>query len=99
MPTPPVKEDAPIDGVLSQLAIPTEFNEYNDLTETAVIVKLEEWRRQAYACLRDFKTRLQEREKYSLQKQANIICSVAPLCKERAWTMEKSRELAKGTSM
>ncbi|KAI0092518.1 hypothetical protein BDY19DRAFT_883360 [Irpex rosettiformis] len=90
-----LEEGGSLDESLSLLVIPAEFANYDDLTETAVIVKLEEWRRKAYSVLRDLKTCLQEREEHSLEKQTDIICAVTPLCKDHIWTMESSRELAK----
>ncbi len=92
----PVIEDASLDAALSQLQIPPEFKNYDDLTETATIVKLEEWRRRTYTVLKDFQARLADRRELSVEKQANVVCAITPLCEEHAWTMGSTRELATG---
>jgi hypothetical protein len=89
-------DDTDLPAILKQLEIPRDYRNYDDITNADIIMRLEEWRHKTNTVLADFKTRLQEREIYSLEQQADIISVIAPLSGEYLWTIESTKQLAKG---
>ncbi|KAH9938718.1 uncharacterized protein B0H18DRAFT_1081270 [Fomitopsis serialis] len=74
-----------------KLDIPSEFRNYNTITESDVIVRLEEWRRQAHKVLGELYEQLKQRESLSRSEKAEIIAAVAPFDGEGSWSLEISR--------
>lgn len=84
-------------ALLQNLDIPSEFRNYNTITESDVIVRLEEWRRQAHKVLGELYEQLKQRESLSRSEKAEIIAAVAPFDGEGSWSLETSRVQAQGT--
>ena len=83
-------------ALLQRLDIPSEFRGYNSVEDSATIVRLEEWRRQAHTVLVGLREQLKRRESLSRSEEASIVAAVAPFDGENQWTFEPSRAEAQG---
>lgn len=91
--------DATVSGLQplwKKLDIPQEFAQYDTISESETIVRLEDWKRQVYTVLSDVRNVLRQKEALSIQGQAQIISAVAPFDGEGPWAPETTREQAKG---
>ncbi|KAI0922004.1 hypothetical protein AcW1_004169 [Taiwanofungus camphoratus] len=90
--------DATVSGLQplwKKLDIPQEFAQYDTISESETIVRLEDWKRQVYTVLSDVRNVLRQKEALSIQGQAQIISAVAPFDGEGPWAPETTREQAK----
>lgn len=83
-------------ALLQKLDIPSEFRNYNSVEDSATIIRLEEWRRQAHTVLADLREQLKQRETLSRSEEASAIAVAAPFDGDRPWTFELSRAEARG---
>ncbi|KZT74537.1 hypothetical protein DAEQUDRAFT_682559 [Daedalea quercina L-15889] len=80
--------------LLRQLNIPSDFRHYSSITESHIIIRLEEWRRQAHAVLAQLHEQLKQRVSLSRSEEASVIAAVAPFEGEGPWTLETTRAQA-----
>lgn len=83
--------------LLHKLDIPPEFRNYNTVEDSATIIRLEEWRRQAHTVLAELHEQLKRRQSLSRSEEAILIATVVPFDGEGSWTLETSRAEAQGT--
>lgn len=79
-----------------KLDIPSEFRNYHSVDDSATIIRLEEWRRQAHTVLAELREQLGRRQSLSRGEEASLIAKVAPFDCEGPWTLETSRDEAQG---
>ena len=82
--------------LLQKLDIPSVFRNYNSAEDSATIIRLEEWRRQAHTVLVELREQYKNRETLSRGEEASIIASAAPFDGDGPWTFEPSRAEAQG---
>ncbi|TFY61026.1 hypothetical protein EVJ58_g4768 [Rhodofomes roseus] len=81
-------------ALLQKLDIPSEFRNYASITESDVIIRLEEWRRQAHAVLAELREQLKYREILSQAEKAELIAAAVPFDGDGPWTLETTRAQA-----
>lgn len=84
--------------LLGKLDVPSEFSQYDGVSETNVIVRLETWRRQVYTVLSELCVQLGQRE-LAIEEKAQVVSAVAPFDGEGPWILETAREQARGMSL
>ncbi len=82
-----------------ELAVPSEFANYDETTASDTIVHLETWKRKAYTVLSSLRDQLRARAALDTRTQAEVLWYVAAFDGEDPWVLEESRELARGASL
>ncbi|TFK83268.1 hypothetical protein K466DRAFT_647686 [Polyporus arcularius HHB13444] len=77
-----------------ELAVPSEFANYDETTASDTIVHLETWKRKAYTVLSSLRDQLRARAALDTRTQAEVLWYVAAFDGEDPWVLEESRELA-----
>ncbi|PCH41573.1 hypothetical protein WOLCODRAFT_163213 [Wolfiporia cocos MD-104 SS10] len=80
--------------VLEQLKVPSDFAQYDKITEVDIIVCLEEWKRRADSVLSDVRAHLRKRDDLSTTENADVVSFVVPLAADGPWTSDAAREQA-----
>ncbi|KAL4241319.1 TTI2 family protein [Abortiporus biennis] len=90
-----VKEDTQ-NISLDSLIIPTDYANYENITEDNVIARLEQWRQKAVTNLFKLSSQLKKRQiqEMPLNEKVDVICAVAPLDSEGPWADEQTKDLA-----
>ncbi|GBE79126.1 hypothetical protein SCP_0203230 [Sparassis crispa] len=80
--------------LLDDLTIPEDFTRYDTISETDIIVRLENWRRRASTVLSDLRDHLEARQALTLDEQARVVSAVALFEDEGPWVLQPARERA-----
>ncbi|KAI0662893.1 hypothetical protein C8Q70DRAFT_477783 [Cubamyces menziesii] len=78
----------------SELRIPKEFTEYEDVVEAEVIVRLEQWKQHACEILSTLREQVRARGPMALRDQAELVYYTAQFDGDGPWTLGHSREAA-----
>ena len=87
-----------LQSTLQQLEIPSEFKDYDTVSESDVIVRLEQWRKQAIpilATLRDLTRQLEGELERS--EQVHLTFVVSSFDGEGPWITKDAKQIAQGT--
>ena len=88
--------DTELPSSLAKLNIPSGFARFDSIIEPEVIARLEAWKSNASHVLSELRTLLEKASELSLDQQADIISSVAPLASDGTWVTPDSRQTAQG---
>lgn len=86
-------------ALLNQLEVPEGFSRYDQTSEAGIIIRLEEWSRNAYKVLSDLRADLETRESLSLQDRTQVVAAVSGFDGQGPWILESSKEVAQGTTI
>ncbi|KAF7799085.1 hypothetical protein EIP86_010315 [Pleurotus ostreatoroseus] len=93
--------DTQLKSTLAKLDVPPDFAEYERTTEADVVVRLEEWRRAAYAVLCDLRTRLaaiarqEQQPELPLETRARVVYIAAQFDGDGAWVLDTTKDVAR----
>jgi hypothetical protein len=86
-----------LSSLLASLQVPVDFNRYDEIPDSDVLARLDQWKHGVEQVLGELKTRVQdEHASLSLEQQADIISATVVFHRDCTWTTPESQGVAQG---
>ena len=93
--SPSTSADQAFNGY-GDLAVPSEYSNYDDTADSETVVHLETWKRKAFTVLSSLRDHLRKQHDLDARTQAEVVWYISAFDEEEPWVLEDSRELARG---